>query len=183
MVHLGLIKDAEDCDATFLRVVLNPAAKGQAAPLSPVVRSWPDEEGVQLFELCLEVTPGVDAVKEWAPVMAEVISKMGWDNWCLDVNSVSMVLNRYLTDALGTWGSEFWPHYDKESVVLLQAGLQREPVMMSVQEWEASFSTVKHSTDYDFDAQEREQIRQSRERSKKLKSLFKPRFMARQRTT
>lgn len=180
MVKLGFIKDAEQSPPDFHRVYVRPAEGPTPTDGSVVttVRSWPVRGGGQLFELAVDVPPGAETVKQWAPPMAHVISQMGWTRWWIDSFSLSMVLDRYITEALRLWGIAFWGNYSLESVVLVQVGLQREAVSQSIAAWHDKHPKVRFSNAYDFEAMEREQALQARSRADKFKSFLKPKFIS-----
>lgn len=177
MVKLGFIKDVSASPYTYPRVIIRPGNN----QISPTVSSWPDESGVQVFELTLEVPPGVEHLPAWADAMARILKDMGWKQWALHTNSVSRVLNRYITEALDLWGLEFWPRYDQDGVVLVQVGLQRDAVAQSVATWESQCRNVRQAKEYDFDAME--SMPQSQPRKKGMLSFFRPRVQHKQRAT
>ena len=175
MVQLGLVKDADQVPEGFTRVFVRA---GSSTTLEPTVYSRPDRQGVQQFELALDVIPGVDNIPTWAPFLASVIENMGWERWWIDSFSLSEVLDRYITEALRLWGLEFWKYYSSDGVVLVQTGLQREAVSLSINAWEDRFSHVRLSKLYDYDAMEREQQAQVQQRKNKFKQLLTPKFLA-----
>ena len=169
MVKLGFIKDVSSCSVEYPRVAFMPA-KGA---MTTTVSSWPDENGLQVFELTLEVPPGVEHLAQWAGAMARILTDMGWKQWALNTDSLSKVLNRYITEALNLWGQEFWPHFDQDGVILIQVGLQREAVAQSVAFWEERNRNVRLAKEYDFDAMENMPEQQPRKRS--MLSFLRPR--------
>lgn len=180
MVQLGLVKDVDQVPEGFSRVFVRA---GSSDMLEPTVYSRPDRQGGQQFELALDVVPGVDNIASWAPVLASVIQNMGWERWWIDSFSLSEVLDRYITEALRLWGLEFWKYYSKDGVVLVQTGLQREAVCLSIFSWEERFSNVRISKLHDYDAMEREQQAQVQQRKSKFKQLLTPKFLvSKQRT-
>ncbi len=180
MVQLGLVKDVDQVPDGFSRVFVRA---GSGDKLEPTVYSRPDRQGVQQFELALDVLPGVENIATWAPCLASVIQNMGWERWWIDSFSLSEVLDRYITEALRMWGLEFWKYYSKEGVVLVQTGLQREAVSLSLFAWEERFSHVRVSKLYDFDAMEREQQAQIQQRKNKFKQLLTPKFLVQKQRT
>ncbi|THB71760.1 MAG: hypothetical protein D6E12_00695 [Desulfovibrio sp.] len=155
------------CPYTYPRVAIRQGNGG----VTPVITSWPDEKGVQVFELGLEVSPGVEHLPEWIEPLGKIIRDLGWTQWCLNSDSVSKVLNRYITEALTAFGDAFFEHYTDDSVVLVQVGLQREAVAHSVFAWEERFKHVRFDNQYDFDTMENSPAEPKRKRSRF--SLFK----------
>ncbi len=180
MVQLGLVKDADQVPDGFSRVFVRA---GNIDKLEPAVYSRPNRQGEQQFELALDVLPGVENIDSWAPFLATVIQDMGWERWWIDSFSLSEVLDRYITEALRLWGLEFWKYYSKEGVVLVQTGLQREAVSLSISAWEDRHSHVRVSKLYDYDAMEREQQAQIQERKNKFKQLLTPKFLVQKQRT
>jgi len=184
MVKLGFIKDASQAPAGFHRVYVQPLQHGGGAgPLATSVRSWPLRDGSQLFELAVDVPPGPERVDQWAPEMAKVIGDMGWNHWWIDSFSLSMVLDRYITEALRIWGLEFWGHYPLDGIVLVQVGLQREAVSQSLAAWSERFPEVRFSSAHDYEAIEREQEQQVKSRGERFKAMLTPKFLSSKRTT
>ena len=177
MVKLGFIKDASQGSHEFPRVIVRPGKQSDPSVIETTVNSWPDNEGNQVFELALNVAQGVEHLDVWVPRMAGIIKDMGWSNWWLDTNTVSMVLNRYLTEALRLWGLCFFKHYEVEGVILLQVGLQREAVAQSVMAWEEAFPNVAFDAEYDLDARDRESSPQNAKRSRSIKSSLFPKLL------
>lgn len=180
MVKLGFIKDAEQSPPDFHRVFVRPAEGPLPKDGSVVttVHSWPVKGGGQLFELAVDVPRGAENIKQWAPPMAKVISNMGWTQWWIDSFSLSMVIDRYITEALRLWGLAFWGSYSLESIVLVQVGLQREAVSQSIAAWHEKYSQVHFTSAHDYDAIEREQAQQVKSRTEKFKSFLKPKFIS-----
>lgn len=177
MVKLGFIKDETQRPPGYLRVCLKPCGPDAAQDVSTSVASWPGEEGEQVFELTLEVKKGMEHMVSWVETMARIIQDMGWKNWTLDTNSISMILDRYITEALKTWGLEFFKHYQTRGVILLKVGLQREAVAHSVLAWEEAFKSVRFSNDHDFETMERE-METTRKKPGLFKSLLRPKSFA-----
>ena len=188
MVKLGFVKDAEQCPPDFHRVFVRSALLGgpattPAGEVITTVRSWPDREGEQRFELAVDVPPGVEAVAHWAPSLARILTAMGWTQWWLDSFSLSQVLDRYITEALRLWGVAFWQDYKLDGIVLIQVGLQREAVSQSVKAWHQKYPEVRFSSAHDYEAMEREQAQQVKTRSEKFKALLKPKFFSTKKAT
>lgn len=178
MVRLGFIKDAEQCPADFHKVFFRPTKTLSSGRLETTVYSKPDDAGQQLFELAVDVPRGAEKLDQWVVAMAKILQDMGWTQWQLDSFSLSMVLDRYITEALKLWGQKFWPTYKKESTVLIQVGLQREAVSMGVAAWREKFKHLSYAEECDFDKIAREETAQNQQRSKKIRSFFTPKFLA-----
>jgi len=178
MVRLGYIKDAEQCPAGIHKVFFRPTDAPLSGRVATTVYSRPDSQGVQRFELAVDVPREAEKLDQWVSSLAEIIQSMGWTQWQLDSFSLSMVLDRYITEALKLWGKKFWASYAAESAVLIQVGLQREAVLMSVSAWQDKFKHLRYDEELDLDKLAREEAQQSLERSKKIKSFFTPKFLA-----
>jgi hypothetical protein len=178
MVRLGYIKDAEQCPPDFHKVFFRPSEIFTSGRLETTVYSKPDRAGLQRFELAVDAPRDAERLDQWVVALAEVLQGMGWVQWQLDSFSLSMVLDRYITEALKMWGAKFWAVYRAESTVLIQVGLQREAVGMAVNAWREKFKHVQYDVESDFDKLAREEVVQSQERSKKIKSFFTPKFLA-----
>lgn len=177
MVKLGFIKDGTQAPPGFHRVFVQISeGPGNSQGLQTTVHSWPLKDGTQLFELAVHVPQGAEHVEEWAGPMARVLCDMGWEHWWIDSFSLSMVLDRYITEALRLWGLAFWKDYTQDGVVLVQVGLQREAVGQSLASWAERFPEVRFSSAHDYEAIEREQVQQVKSRGEKLKSMLKPKF-------
>ncbi len=186
MVKLGFIREGSQSPPDFPRVYVRPVEKSDAATdgaVTTTVYSWPGPDGVQLFELALDVPPGAEHVREWAPHMAQVLIDMGWNTWWIDSFSLSMTMDRYITEALRIWGLAFWEYYKADAIVLVQVGLQREAVNLSISAWREKYAEVRFSNSHDFDAMEREQEQMAKQRGSKFKSLLKPKFLSTRRAT
>jgi len=177
MVNLGCIKDVEQSPADYHRVFVRSAALSGRG-LDTTVYSRPDRHKVQRYELAVDVASGDRSLDIWVPALAGILQNMGWTRWWLDSFSISMVLDRYITEALKQWGYLFWQHYTLESVVLVQVGLQRESVLTAISAWEGRFKSVRFAEEYDYEAMAREQANQNRERVNKFKSLLTPKFLS-----
>ncbi len=179
MVKLGFIKDAGQAPPGFHRVFLRPwSSREPYMELKTEVRSWPNKSGAQFFELAVDVPVGAEHVPGWAGPLAGVICNMGWSQWWIDSFSLSMVLDRYITEALKIWGLEFWKNYTLDGVVLVQVGLQREAVFNSVKIWSEHYKDVRFSNVHDYDAIEREYAQQHKTRTQRLKELVKQKFLS-----
>ncbi len=183
MVKLGFIRENTQCPPDFPRVYIRPAERLMDEGVETTVYSWPGPDGVQLFELAVDVPPGAENVRRWVPGMAEIITNMGWNQWWIDSFSLSMVMDRYITEALRIWGLCFWECYKSDAIVLVQVGLQREAVQLSISAWREKFAEVRFSAAHDYDAMEREQEKMVRERGSKIKSFLKPKFLSTWRAT
>jgi len=184
MVKLGFIKDASQAPPGFHRVFVQlddgSAVSGEPATM---VRSWPAKDGSQFFELAVNVPKGAENVHLWAPHMARILGNMGWNHWWLDSFSLSMVLDRYITEALRIWGLDFWGHYPLEGIALVQVGLQREAVSQSLAAWAEKHPDVRFSSAHDYEAIEREQEQQVKTRGEKFKAMLTPKIFTSKRTT
>lgn len=149
MVKLGFIKDADQSPPEHARVYIAPAPDG-ASPATEV-RSWPNRDGEQLFEIAFIVPRGEKHLHAWVGFMAETLDRMGWDRWWIDTLSISQVLNRYIVDAVRQWGEAFWPLYQRDAVALIQVGLQREDFQNCAENWARQFPHVSVDNEYDFE--------------------------------
>lgn len=178
MVKLGYIKDTEQCPPDFHKVFFRPTERIKPGRLETTVYSKPDRSGLQRFELAVDTPRGAECLDQWVAPLASLLQDMGWTQWQLDSFSLSMVLDRYITEALKLWGVRFWAAYQAESTVLIQVGLQREAVGMAVSSWQDKFKQLRFDDECDFDKLAREEAAQNQERSKKIKSFFTPKFLA-----
>lgn len=181
MVKLGFIKDAEQSPPDYARVYVTPAPDG-ATPTTEV-RSWPNGDGEQLFEIVFIVPRGENHLHTWVGYMAETLARMGWDRWWIDTLSISQVLNRYIVDAVWQWGESFWPLFQKDAVTLVQVGLQRADFQDCAEKWAEQFAHVSVEDEYDFERIALELEAQAREERAKRRSFWLPRLLhARNRT-
>lgn len=178
MVRLGFVKDADQCPADYHKVFFRPTETAPSGRFDTTIYSRPDDAGRQRFELAVDVPRGAEKLDLWVGQMSSMLQGMGWTQWWLDSFSLSMVLDRYITEALKLWGRMFWASYRFDAVVLIQVGLQREAVNMSVAYWKEKFKHVVYEPEFDFEKNERELAAQTKQRSKKLKSFFTPGFLA-----
>ncbi|MFW5735025.1 MAG: hypothetical protein ACOCWR_08205 [Oceanidesulfovibrio sp.] len=183
MVKLGFIKDADQCPPEFARVYVSPAQEG-ACPTTEV-RSWPNSEGEQLFEIAFIVPRGENHLQSWVGYMAETLERMGWDRWWIDTLSLSQVLNRYIVDAVWQWGEAFWPLFKKDGVALIQVGMQPGEFHECAKKWANMFAHVSVDDEYDFERITLElEAKAAEERANKRLSVWLPRlFGARNRTS
>ena len=149
MVRLGFIRDAEQSPPEFARVYVTPAREG--APPATEVRSWPNSDGEQLYEIAFIVPHGEKHLESWVGFMAETLERMGWDRWWIDTLSLSQVLNRYIVDAVWQWGESFWPLFTKDAVALIQVGTQRQDFRDCAEKWATQFAhvSVDDACDYE----------------------------------
>ncbi len=128
MVRLGYIKDAEQSPPGFRRVYARAAPDRDRPPASEV-RSWSDADGRQRYEIAFDAPHGEADLEVWAGYMRDTLLRMGWRHWWLDVNSLSQVMDRYLTEAAFRWGLAFWPGYDPPDPVSPDAANPTPPAM------------------------------------------------------
>lgn len=149
MVKLGFIKDADQSPPEFARVYIAATEDGKAP--SAEVRSWPNRDGEQLFEVVFLVPRGEKNLGSWIGYMADTLMRMGWDHWWIDTLSVSQVLDRYIVDAVASWGDAFWPLFSNEAVVLIQVGLQREDFQRCAEKWARKFPHLEVDDEHDYE--------------------------------
>lgn len=171
MAKIGFIKDGLMAPPEYRRVYVK-AVPG-LRQFTTIAYSSPTPRGGQTFELACEVPPEIECIEEWAPQMAATLEKMGWTHWWLDSHSIGRALNRYIVEAMKRWGLAFWPGYHRESVVLVQVGIERQEIAKGVAFWEHQFQHVRTATEYDFDKREQELLTQSPKSGGVFSSLFK----------
>lgn len=158
MVRLGFIKDGLLAPREYRRVYVK-AVPGMT-DFSTTAYSNPNADGTQSFELACEAPPEIQYVEHWAPIMAGTLSDLGWKHWWLDTHSIGRAFNRYIAEAMKRWGLAFWPHYERESTVLIQVGIERLEISKGVAYWEHQFPHLRVSQEHDFDKNEEELAQQ-----------------------
>ncbi len=172
MVRLGFIKDGLMAPPEYRRVYVK-AVPGLTT-FTTTAYSNPNANGTQSFELSCEAPPEIQHVDEWAPIMAKTLADLGWEHWWLDTHSVGRAFNRYIAEAMKRWGLAFWPHYQRESVVLIQVGIERQEISKGMAFWEHQFSHVRVDQEFDFDKNEQVLLQQAPKKSGGMfGSLFK----------
>lgn len=178
MVKLGFVKEAEQCPIEYPRVFVRPAEGIAPVGFSTTVQSWPVRNQGQRFELAVDIPPGVDRLNAWIPPLATTLTNMGWSTWWIDAFALSMVMDRYITEALRLWGLPFFQHYNADAVVLVQVGLQRDAVMQAVGLWQEKHKHLEISDEHDFDKLDKEQAAQGKQRSGSFMSMLRPKFLS-----
>lgn len=174
MLRLGLIRDGNLAPAEYAKVRL-VSVSGTDGKLNPLVTTIEAGRKKQRFELCLHVDAAREP-KDWAVEMAGGLSDIGWSHWWLDTDSVSLALNRHVTEALSSFGLAFFPEYARErrsgGVVLLEVGVKREAVLAAAELWRKATPGLTLSAEHDFEAAERLAAEESSARPKGLKRFF-----------
>ncbi|WP_045222564.1 hypothetical protein [Desulfonatronum thioautotrophicum] len=83
--------------------------------------------------------------------MALQLNDLAWNQWWLDVGTLTSVVGFSADRALLLWGERFWPRYRCDALVYLDVGGRRRLVYQAVRRWERDFAHVRFATEHDLD--------------------------------
>ncbi len=151
MVSLGFVSSSDRCPDHVRHVRILPGDGSSPAFTPATVEIVQDHLDRTVWFLSWH-SPDRLRIETWGKRMASQLVALGWNLWCLDVESLMRTLDLPADRALLLWGEPFWSNYSlADAVVYLDVGGHRRFVYQAVRHWEARFTHIRFATEYDLD--------------------------------